>query len=266
MLPSLFVGHGSPMNIIETNNWTRKWVDLGKEMPRPKAILMISAHWYTRGTFYQTAKRPGMLYDMYGFPDELYKYVYDCGTDSELIHDLTAILGDTAVADPERPYDHGNYAVLCHIYPDQDIPVVQLSVDGLQPASFHYELGRRLAPLRKKDCLIIASGNVVHNLRRINWEKEDFGYPECEAFSRAVTTAILNRDMDSLLQWELFPGADMAAEHPDHLYPLFYFLGSLTKEDLVEVFNDDMLMGSLSMTGYAAWPDKLPEKAAETRT
>lgn len=249
-MPVLFIGHGSPMNIIESNEWTQKWIALGESIPKPKAILMVSAHWYGRGTYVQTAPAPKMLYDMYGFPKALYEYVYPAKTDPTLIAEIKSSLGDIVKEDPERPYDHGNYAVLCHVYPEANIPVVQLSVDATKPASFHYELGQKLAHLREKGYLIIASGNVVHNLRLLDGRQPTAGYPWAEDFGTAVTDAILRKDIPSLLDWESLPGASKAAESPDHLLPLFYALGAADANDVVEAFNQDYLLGSLNMTGY----------------
>lgn len=253
-MPVLFIGHGSPMNIIETNDWTKQWNVLGESMPKPKAILMISAHWYTRATYIQTAPAPTMLYDMYGFPPELYEYVYPAKTDATLIQEVKSLLGDMLQEDTERPYDHGNYAVLCHVYPNADIPVVQLSVDGTKPASYHYELGKKLARLREEGYLIIGSGNVVHNLRLMDGHLPAAGFAWAEDFGTAITTAILDRDTQTTLNWEKLPGASKAAESPDHLLPLFYVLGASDENDTVKAFNQDYLLGSLNMTGYYFTP------------
>lgn len=175
-MPVLFVGHGSPMVILEENRWTKTWERLGETLPRPKSILCISAHWYTRGTWLMGDEKPDMIYDMYGFPQPMYEYVYPARSDASLVHRVEELLGDVVQIATDRGYDHGAYSVLKYLYPDANIPVTQLSIDATMPAAFHYELGKKLAPLREEGVLILGSGNVVHNLRLVDWEQIDSGF------------------------------------------------------------------------------------------
>lgn len=268
-LPVLFIGHGSPMNIIEENPWTKAWAKKASSLPRPRAILMISAHWYTRGSFLQTNPSPEMIYDMYGFPDVLYQMKYEAKTSPELIQDVKRLLQDTEALreDAERGYDHGNYAVLFAMYPEQDIPLVQLSVNAKADARQWFRIGQALAPLREKGVLIIGSGNIVHNLRTLDPRLEKTAYPEAAAFDCFVEDAVRRLSaggkeagalLRELLHWEDKPGAELAAAYPDHLAPFYYALGAAlgagapenVPTHAAELFCRDFLWGSLSMTSF----------------
>lgn len=278
--PVLFIGHGSPMNILEDNSWTRKWSELGRRLPRPQAILMISAHWYTSGTRIQTNPTPPMVYDMYGFPDELYEYVYPAPTSSALIKRVHELLGSQVrlTDDPERGYDHGAYSVLSKTHPEAQIPVVQLSSDRQQDARYWFKIGQLLSPLRDEGCLIFGSGNIVHNLRTVNPGLGEKAYDVCQVFDETIvknTLALANEEdpakraeaLDTLLNWEEITGAEIAAAWPDHLSPFYYALGAALGADgeltdrsalsalsaLPEIFCQDYLWGSLSMTSVL-WP------------
>ncbi len=267
----LFIGHGSPMNILEDNSWTRKWAKIGQSLPRPKGIVMISAHWYTTGTFIQTNPAPEMLYDMYGFPDELYQYVYPAHTTDEIISEVRAVLDPPVkvTGDPKRGYDHGGYSVLSKTHPKADIPLVQLSSDRMQDASFWFSQGQRLSALREKGYLIFGSGNIVHNLRAVNPGLGNQVYDVCKVFDETIAACVKTlaqeddvkkreKALDTLLHWEKITGADLAAAWPDHLSPFYYALGAVMgpegaankiSEEL-EIFCQDYLWGSLSMTSY----------------
>jgi 4,5-DOPA dioxygenase extradiol len=246
----LFVGHGSPMTIIEDSPWTEKWEQLGKTLPPPKAILMVSAHWYTDATYIQADQKPAMIYDMYGFPAEMYEKVYPASTSPELIERVQQLLrGVTEVQAVSRGYDHGCYAPLMRIYPKADVPLVQLSIDARKGTPHWYALGQALKPLRDEGVLIIGSGNEVHNLREIVFDEKVI-YPPCQAFDDALVEAVTAGDIPTLLNWKKLPGAALSAAYPDHLAPLFYVLGAMNPGEPIEVFNRDLLYGSMSMTSY----------------
>jgi 4,5-DOPA dioxygenase extradiol len=246
----LFVGHGSPMNIIEDSHWTENWEQLGRTLPSPKAILMVSAHWYTDATYTQGDSNPEMIYDMYGFPQEIYEKVYAAKTSPDLIARVKQLLvGTTEVKTVSRGYDHGCYAPLMRMYPKADIPLVQLSIDARKGTPHWYALGLALKPLRDEGVLIIGSGDVVHNLRAMVYDEKAI-YPQCQLFDDAVAEAITTGQIASLLNWKKLEGAALSAEYPDHLAPLFYVLGAMDPGEPVDVFNRDLLYGSMSMTSY----------------
>lgn len=266
-MPVLFIGHGSPMNIIEDNPWTRQWEAIAHEINRPSAILMISAHWYTAQTKIQTAPEPSMIYDMYGFPDELYQLEYKSKTEPSVISLVQSVLNgiESVLPDESRGYDHGNYAVLFSMYPEQDIPVIQLSVNHSVDARQWFRIGQALSQLRNDNVLIIGSGNIVHNLSAINPELGPSPYPEAEAFDQWVNYLVQNISnsdevntsvLEELLFWENAEGSDLAAQYPDHLAPFYYALGAAFGDSPklsysnVEVYCQDYLWGSLSMTSY----------------
>ena len=261
-MPALFVGHGSPMNAIEENDFTRRWRALGGELPRPKAVLCVSAHWFTRGTRVNTANQPRTVYDMYGFPDELYALRYEPPGAPALAREALRLLPQgMARADESWGLDHGAWSVLCRMFPQADIPVCQLSVDAEAAPAAHFAIGRALAPLREQGVLLLSSGNVVHNLRRVEWENAA-GAPWADAFDAAVRDAVLAGDYAAVAgiaqsrpEWKL------ASPTPDHFLPLLYILGAADGNDACTVFNDARTMGSLSMTGYLFTPKTQPQKA-----
>lgn len=250
-MPVLFVGHGSPMNAVENNKYTEKWRQLGQQLPRPQSILMVSAHWYTSGTRITDVKAPKMVYDMYGFPEELYRVQYPVPGSPELAHRVQSLLAPTPVqVDNSWGLDHGAWSVLCRMFPQADIPVVQLSVDGSAPADAHFQIGRTLATLRDEGVLILGSGNVVHNLARIDWNL-DGGFPWAEEFDAYICESIeQKRYRDAVDYHKAGQSAKMAVSYPDHFFPLLYVLGAASQQDRLTVFNRDCQMGSLSMTGY----------------
>jgi 4,5-DOPA dioxygenase extradiol len=246
----LFIGHGSPMTIIEDSAWTEYWEQLGKTLPTPKAILMVSAHWYTEATYIQADPNPEMIYDMYGFPPEIYKKVYPAKTSMELIARVQQLLqGTSEVQAVSRGYDHGCYAPLMRMYPKADIPLVQLSIDARKGTPQWYALGQALKPLRDEGVLIIGSGNEVHNLRAMDFNEKSI-YPQCQAFDDALVEAVTSGEIATLLDWKNLEGADLSAAYPDHLAPLFYVLGAMDAGKPVQVFNRNLLYGSMSMTSY----------------
>lgn len=252
-MPAIFVGHGSPMIALEHNDLTETYKELGqtilKRFGRPKAILMISAHWYTRGTLVQSAAKPRQVYDMYGFPKELYELKYEPADYADLTKEVTDLLGDGVEVDDSWGIDHGAWSILVHIFPKADSPVVQLSVNGLMDTRQSYELGQRLAVLREKGYLIMGSGNVVHNLRLVEWENEH-GNPAADRFDNAIKSAIEARDDEAVIDFHRYPDADYAVPTPDHFLPLLYILGASQGESPY-IFNNVRNLGSMALTGYA---------------
>lgn len=249
-MPILFVGHGSPMNAIETNQFTKNWVAISKRLPKPKAILAISAHWYTDGTRIQDDESPKTVYDMFGFPDELYKVIYKPLGAPDLAHDTKALLHEKVQIDNSWGIDHGVWSVLCHMYPEADIPVYQLSVDQRIDTPAHFELGKRLRSLREQGILILASGNVVHNLSKINWNMQG-GAPWAMEFNEYIKQKIINRQYEDVIHYKnAGKSAELAFYTPEHFYPLLYILGASNEKDQLSIYNDECILGSLSMNCY----------------
>jgi 4,5-DOPA dioxygenase extradiol len=249
-MPVLFIGHGSPMNAIEDNEFTRSWVSIGENLPKPKAILSVSAHWFIDGTRICDELHPKQIYDMYGFPRELYELQYPALGSPEYAHIAMSVLHKEVTVDNSWGIDHGTWSVLCHMFPKADIPVYQLSIDRRLDAESHYKLGQELSSLRDQGVLILGSGNVVHNLAKINWELEG-GYPWAEEFDAYIKAAILEGNHQKVIHYEQSGKAsEMAFFTPEHFNPLLYVLGATGENDKVEVFNDACILGSLSMTGY----------------
>lgn len=249
-MPALFVGHGSPINAIEDNRFSRGWEEVGRRLPRPRAILSVSAHWYTRGTLVTDVPRPRMVYDMYGFPQALYDVTYPAPGDPALAHEVVRLLGDRVGIDNSWGIDHGTWSVLRRMFPAADVPVVQLSVDGLAAPAEHLEIGRRLAALRDEGVMVFGSGNVVHNLAMVDWDSDD-GTDWGKRFDGAVRSAVEDRDFDAVLDWRrLGDEAELAVPTPDHFLPLLYVLGASSDDDELVVFNASCTLGSMSMTSY----------------
>ena len=252
-MPAIFVGHGSPMIALDHNELTDTYHRLGKrileEFGKPRAILMVSAHWYTHGTLVQSAAKPRQVYDMYGFPPELYALKYEPTGFAALTREVTDLLGNGVEVDDNWGIDHGTWSILVHIFPEADIPVVQLSVNGDIAACQSYELGQKLASLREKGYLIMGSGNVVHNLRRVEWENEH-GNPAADRFDAAIKAAIEARDDEAVIDFHRYPDADYAVPTPDHFLPLLYVLGASQGESPY-IFNNIRTLGSMALTGYA---------------
>lgn len=255
-MPVLFVGHGSPMNAIEPSRWSRGWERMGERISRlpeqPRAILAVSAHWATRGFFVSDAEKNRQVYDMYGFPDELYRVRYEPVGEPDVARRALELAGPVGLkASSDWGIDHGVWAVLVHLLPKADVPVVMASVDPTASPQAHFDLGRALAPLRDEGVLVLASGNVVHNLRRVSFDAPD-GFAWARGFDAAVRDAVRAGDWDAAVDYRhLHPGATRAAESPEHLYPLMAALGAASPSEPVEVWNEGCLMGALSMTSYA---------------
>lgn len=250
-MPALFLGHGSPMNVLEENIYTETWRELGKTLPRPKAIIAVSAHWYTRGTAVTAMEKPRTIHDFGGFPQALFDTHYPAPGSPALAQQVADALAPVAVElDREWGFDHGSWGVLIKMYPDADIPVVQLSVDGTKPPAYHFELGRKLAALREQGIMIVASGNVVHNLRMVRWGGDTAAYPWAESFNQYVRDN-LNWEGESeqhpLVNFMQHEGAVLSNPTPEHYLPLLYVLGARAAGEAIAIPVDGIVMGSLSM-------------------
>lgn len=252
-MPVLFVGHGSPMNAIEENEFRRGWTEIGRTIPKPRAVLCISAHWETPGVFATSSDRPETIHDFYGFPEELFAVRYPAPGDPDLAREVARIVTSTEVRlDEERGLDHGCWSVLTAMYPAADVPVVQLSLAHDQPAPFHYELGKELAPFRERGVLLIGSGDIVHNLRLVNFGRKG-GYDWAVRFDAEVRTKILEGDHDSLVDYgRLGPDTARAVPTPEHYLPLLYVLALQRDTDDLFFFNEKVALGSISMTSFVA--------------
>lgn len=248
-MPALFVGHGSPMNAIEENEFTQNWKRITEEFPKPEAILSISAHWYTEGTRVLDEKSPKMTYDMYGFPKELYEIEYKAPGAFELAHFTKELISKKVIIDNSWGFDHGTWSVLHVMYPKADIPVYQLSIDRTAKAEEHYDIGKKIKSLREKGVLILGSGNVVHNLSKINFSMNG-GYDWADDFDNYIKNKIVNKEYEDVINYsKAGKSAELAFWTPEHFYPLLYVLGS-SDDDKLSVFNDKCTMGSMSMTSY----------------
>ena len=253
-MPVLFVGHGSPMNALEKENPFNQNLSLiTQKFAKPKAILMISAHWYSSRLQVTSGEHPEMIYDFYGFPDELSQVQYPAPGSPELAEQVRWLLQPENVElNPTRGFDHGVWAVLKFLYPDADIPVVQLSLNRLQPVQWHFNLAKKLAALREEGVLIIGSGNIVHNLRAISWEHIDqigAGYDWAYAFRDHINHAMTTQNDDELVHYEQFgENAALSVPTPDHYLPLLYVMALRETDEKVAFFNDHLIAGSLSMT------------------
>ena len=249
-MPSLFIGHGSPMNAIENNKFVKNWEDISKKIPKPEAILSISAHWYTIGTKIMDDESPKTIYDMYGFPEELYQIVYNAKCIPSLSHKIKSMINRNVEINNTWGYDHGTWSVLHRMYPKADIPVIQLSVDMDASMEEHYSIGQQLAELRKEGILIFGSGNITHNLRMANFRMPG-GYDWAEEFDNYIKDSIINKNYDNVINYnKIGKSARYAVPITDHYAPLLYVLGVLNGDEKVTVFNDECIMGALSMTSY----------------
>ncbi|WP_395065834.1 4,5-DOPA dioxygenase extradiol [Flavobacterium sp.] len=252
-LPALFIGHGSPMNGIEDNEFSRTWAKFGKEIPKPKAVLVISAHWLTNGTHITAMENPKTIHDFGGFPQALFDVEYPAKGSPELAKATSELITLTNVGlDHDWGLDHGTWTVVRHMYPNADIPVLQLSIDYNKPPQYHYDLAKQLASLRKKGVLIIGSGNMVHNLRMVAWDKlqePEYGFDWALEMNTIFKEKIGNNDFKSLIEYEkLNAAAKLAIPTPDHYYPLLYSIALQDSKDDVSFFNDKPVGGSLTMT------------------
>lgn len=253
LMPVLFVGHGSPMNGIEINEFSTKWTQLAKQINKPSAVLVISAHWFIKGTRITAMDSPSTIHDFGGFPQELFQVQYPAPGSLVFAEETKRIIHSTNVElDHDWGLDHGTWTIVRHMYPEADIPVLQLSIDYTKPASYHYELAKELFALRKKGVLIIGSGNMVHNLRMVAWDKLDepgFGFDWALEMNNTFKHLINEGNHESLVQYEkLGKAALLSIPTAEHYLPLIYSLGLSSKQDPIHFFNDKAVGGSLTMT------------------
>lgn len=248
-MPALFIGHGSPMNALQHNQYTQSWQRLGAQIPRPKAILAISAHWTTRGTAVTAMAAPPTIHDFGGFPQALFDIVYPVAGDPALAARVCDLLAPTPVQmDQSWGLDHGSWSVLCKMYPAADVPVLQLSIDLTQDAAFHLDLGRRLAVLREEGVLILGSGNLVHNLRTAVWGDAVPAFDWAPRFNRTMRDSLLTGDGAQLLDaMTVDPDARLSVPTPEHFLPLLYIVGSKQPFETTALFNDVIELGSIGM-------------------
>ena len=250
MMPALFIGHGSPMNAIEDNEFSRSWKKIGQSLPLPKAILCISAHWETRGSYVTMIKHPMTLHDFGGFPKALFEVEYPAPGDPVLAADVINITSSAIEPDMKRGLDHGSWSVLKPMYPKANIPVVQLSLNTLITPRQHYELGIQLRSFRQKGILILGSGNLVHNLGLLNWGMMDGGgFDWALEANDIIKSRIEESDIESLINYHtLGEAVSLAIPTPEHFLPMLYFAGVRGKNEKLRFFNDKAVGGSLTMT------------------
>lgn len=259
-MPALFVGHGSPMNTLESNGYTRAWRRLGQALPRPRALLVVSAHWFIGATAVTAMARPRTIHDFYGFPPELFAFQYPAPGLPALAEEVAEVLKPHWVGLDQDQWglDHGTWSVLAHLAPQADIPVLQLSINSVKPIEYHLELGRALAPLRERGVMILASGNVVHNLRRIEWGRPDYGADWAHRFDDAVVSCMAS-DPGAILDLTRHADYALAVPTPDHFLPLLYVAGLAQAEGSgARAVIRGYTMGSLSMTCYGVGMDDVP--------
>lgn len=252
-MPVLFLGHGSPMNAIEENEFVQGFRSIAAGLPKPRAILCVSAHWETRGTFVTAMPNPPTIHDFGGFPKALFDVQYPAPGSPTLARETKALVKKTEVGlDDKWGLDHGAWSVIKHLYPKADVPVIQMSLDHYQTPEYHYELARELSSLRRKGILIIGSGNMVHNLGMVAWDKlnaVDYAYDWAREASEKMKRFILEGDHQSLVKFRSQGKAfDLAIPTPEHFLPLLYTLALKDEKDEVSLFNDKAVAGSLTMT------------------
>ena len=279
VMPAAFIGHGNPMNALEVNRYTSAWRALGAAVPRPRAVLVVSAHWYINATAVTAMPRPRTIHDFYGFPQELFEVDYPAPGLPELADEIAEVVRPTWVGSDLDSWgiDHGTWSVLVHAFPDASIPVVQLSINAEKELDYHLELGRRLATLRKRGVLIVGSGNVVHNLRAVNSKLTDEGFDWAYRFDETAKDLMLG-DPTALAALDAHPDYGSAVPTPDHFLPLLYLAGLADADPQnVQVLVDGFAYGSLSMTAYTLGlpnltcpqdgaPPRVPDEAPADQT
>ncbi|MEP7115561.1 MAG: 4,5-DOPA dioxygenase extradiol [Ilumatobacteraceae bacterium] len=251
-MPAIFVGHGSPMNALEKNRYTDAWETFGQSIPRPRAIVAVSAHWYINATAVTAMAQPKTIHDFFGFSDDLFAVRYPAPGDPELADEIAELVKPTWVGRDVDSWgiDHGTWSVLVHMFPEADVPVVQLSVDASKSFDYHMSLGAQLAALRERGVLIVGSGDVVHNLGLINWSQPDAAFDWAREFNESAI-ALMTRSPGDAADLQRHLAFPLAAPTPDHLIPLFYIAGLASAADRqAKVLVDGYAMGSLSMTSF----------------
>ena len=266
-MPAAFFGHGNPMNALEVNRDTSAWRAFGQTVPRPRAILVVSAHWYINATVVTAMPRPRTIHDFYGFPPELFAVQYPAPGMPALAAEISDVVHPTWVgADADSwGIDHGTWSVLVHAFPDATIPVVQLSIDASKPLDYHLNLGAQLAPLRERGVLIVASGNIVHNLSGVNWSMPDDGFDWAQRFDEEAKGLMLT-DPTELATLDRHRDYNLAVPTPDHFIPALYLAGLSAASTAVdtEILIEGYTYGSLSMTAYTLGLSGTPASAADT--
>jgi 4,5-DOPA dioxygenase extradiol len=254
LMPVLFLGHGSPMNAITENEFALSWRKLGKSVPVPKAILCISAHWETRGTHVTAMAKPATIHDFGGFPPELYKVIYPAPGSPELAREIKESISDTEIGLNENwGLDHGAWSVIRNMFPDASIPVIEMSLDYTKSPQDHYDFAKELSYLRTNGVLIIGSGNMVHNLGMLSWDRNEteFGFDWALQANATFKNLIVSGNFDELIDYPLLGReVQLAVPTPDHYLPLLYSLALKKESEPIEVFNDKPVMGSLTMTSF----------------
>ncbi len=248
-MPVLFLGHGSPMNAIEDSEYRRGWAAVAERLPKPRAVLCISAHWETPGVMITATEKPETIHDFYGFPRALFDVQYPAPGDPGVARETVRSVRRVPIAlDEARGLDHGAWSVLVAMYPDAGVPIVQLSLDTRQPAAFHYELARELAPLRDQGVLVLGSGNIVHNLRAIDFRNKG-GFDWAREFEAELVHRIRQHDHEALIDYQhLGPAWSLAIPTAEHFLPLLYCLALQRDSENVSLFNEGVVLGSISMT------------------
>ena len=264
-MPALFIGHGSPMNTLEKNDFTDAWRAFGAQLPRPRALLVISAHWYFGATAVTAMPRPRTIHDFYGFPQELFDFDYPASGAPDLAREVVELVKPQWIGLDQDQWglDHGTWSVLAHVYPQADVPVVRLSINALRPLEYHVDLAARLAPLRERGVMIVGSGNIVHNLSLIQWDKPGAAFDWAERFDDAVVEQ-LARDPGDILKVAEHPDYARAVPTPDHFVPLLYLAGLAAAEGVaVEPLVRGYALGSISMSCHGIDAGAVPERDAE---
>lgn len=264
-MPAAFIGHGSPMNTLDDNKFTDSWRRLGDSVPRPRAVLVVSAHWYTNATVVTAMDQPRTIHDFYGFPEELFAFEYPAPGAPDVADLVVDTVQPRWVGHDRDSWglDHGAWSVLAHLFPDADVPVVQLSINAVQPLDYHFDIGARLAPLLDEGVFVVGSGNVVHNLRHIDWSTPDAGVDWNRRFDDAVLKLLREKPEDVLRLTE-HPDYEMAVPTPDHFIPLLYLAGvASARGSSIDRWTEGYSYGSLSMASFVTGLEVVPSTGHE---